>query len=90
MEKLNRPLVRAVLFTLGEKSYAWIITETLDEWEFEPIGSSAERDSLEWAEAAFLACVRAFRRLQAHHPEMDIVIGTEKCPIGQELRRPFL
>ena len=88
MQALDRPLARAVLFTLGDSSYAWIVTDTLDEWESEPIGAQSERDSLEWAESAFAACIRAYRRLQAAHPEMDLVIGTDKCP-GVELHRPL-
>ena len=89
MRTINRPLVRAALFTLGQKSYAWIVTESVDEWEHEPIGSAAARDSLEWAEAAFGACARAYRRLQERHPEIDMVIGVDKCPIGRSLRTSF-
>lgn len=51
----------------------------------ERIGSTADRDSKQWTEAAFAACVRAYRRLQAQHPQFDLVVGTEKAPIGRRV-----
>jgi hypothetical protein len=45
--------------------------------EFEPIHCAGIEMSYEWHQAAFLACTVAFRRLQARHPDLDIVCTLE-------------
>ena len=93
MEKIGKPLLKAVLFVRDGYCYAYVDEDTSSdhpgtkEWASEPIRSTAPHPDPEWFAAALESCLVAFRRLQRRHPQMDIVIGVDDPPVGIS---PFL
>ena len=93
MEKIERPLLRAVLFVREGCCYAYVDEDISSDdlgskdWASEPIRGSARHPDLQWFTAALESCLVAFRRLQRKHPQKDIVISVDDPPLGLS---PFL
>jgi hypothetical protein len=77
----RRPLVRASFFVIGEEAYAWMGWNVQSsDWECVRVQCAGEPGTQRWAEAAFTACIAAFRALQARHRDKDLVVGLELPP----------
>jgi hypothetical protein len=51
------------------------------DWESEPLMELAPGSS-HWYIHAFRACLLAYRRLQARHPDKDLVLTADECELG--------
>lgn len=93
MEKIEKPLLKAVLFVRNACCYAYVDEDIASDhlgskdWASEPIRSTAPHPDPEWFAAALESCLLAFRRLQRKHPDKDIVISVDDPPVGIS---PFL
>jgi hypothetical protein len=84
-----RSHVTAALFTLGDYGYAWAgHAMKLDIWEKAAIVSLGEKGSMEWNEAAFAACLKAYRKLRQRMPGYDLSLCVLNPPAGEPLPMP--
>jgi hypothetical protein len=83
----DRPCVRVALFARAGRCYAFFDQDSASDelstadWESEPIQEHPIGSS-HWYIHAFNACLLAYRRLQARHPDKDLVLTADECGLG--------
>ena len=89
MDDLSRPLVGVTLFTRDDRAYALFDRDgdsediSTADWEMEHLPSQHPMGTSHWYESAFAACLNAYRRLQARHPDKDLVLTIEDLGLGE-------